>query len=601
MGLLFSVFAAEPLVFNKQVVKDPLNLKYRLVTPELVEKWMQNNAFRFDNRDLRDKVMDATVGDTLGVTYYDYATNSVTGRMMSLAPVGVHFTYMNIADPDADRFVTYDYYDYSVEPFGFIGNLFLTDQRPTGWGRVTTGANGEAVAVSHGGGVSLWVDDGEGNYNFTEYGLIGAIFPSIDINGTKAIVAVDANIDFAPDTLFLFSDYTTGAYDSKLELPWFNNVVVDTDTVFVAIGSAELWPVFNPSNPNEIGYVFSYFDAANDPAVYPGGLFIATSPDMGSTWNLMEIYTDGEIFDNEFFYLPENFSQYNNMYTSDGVFHVVFNGYGGHVTGDSIDYFIFPVVYTNSRDQRFVELTDPVVGRNPALSDQILEGFPGNGIGNAYPAIAAGPDDILAVIWQQVELVDDNTVRMADTSFYATDIYCAVSTDGGANWSAPFKVAGEEGVSDVFPNIASEIEKDENGRYWIHFLYMVDESPGVSLFGQGVDSTAIWIYKKFDITDFLTSIEDGDEVVAGGFELYQNFPNPFNPSTKIEFFVDRTMDVTLEVFNVLGEKVATLVNGKVKPGKHEVVFEANNLASGIYMYRLKAGDQVKTRKMMLMK
>lgn len=85
-------------------------------------------------------------------------------------------------------------------------------------------------------------------------------------------------------------------------------------------------------------------------------------------------------------------------------------------------------------------------------------------------------------------------------------------------------------------------------------------------------------------------------------ELDQNYPNPFNPSTTIAFGVPKNGKVTLEVFDVLGRKVATLLNAESKTaGRHTVTFNANNLASGMYIYRLKAGNSVITKKLTLIK
>jgi hypothetical protein len=85
------------------------------------------------------------------------------------------------------------------------------------------------------------------------------------------------------------------------------------------------------------------------------------------------------------------------------------------------------------------------------------------------------------------------------------------------------------------------------------------------------------------------------------FVLEQNYPNPFNPSTEISYTVPSRTHVTLTVFNVLGIKVANLVNGEKEAGNYNVLFDANNLASGIYFYRLQAGNFLQTKKMVLLK
>ena len=86
-----------------------------------------------------------------------------------------------------------------------------------------------------------------------------------------------------------------------------------------------------------------------------------------------------------------------------------------------------------------------------------------------------------------------------------------------------------------------------------------------------------------------------------GYKLLQNYPNPFNPSTSIEFTLPKPEIVTLEIFNILGQKIETLLNKTMLAGYHEIEFNGHNLSSGIYMYRIKAGDWQDMKKMVLLK
>ena len=97
-----------------------------------------------------------------------------------------------------------------------------------------------------------------------------------------------------------------------------------------------------------------------------------------------------------------------------------------------------------------------------------------------------------------------------------------------------------------------------------------------------------------------TSIHDEFQT-ARNFKLAQNYPNPFNPKTTIQFTLDKSAHTVLSVYNVLGQHVATLVDKKMASGVHEVSFNANNLSSGIYLYKIVSGEQVEIKKMVLMK
>ena len=83
--------------------------------------------------------------------------------------------------------------------------------------------------------------------------------------------------------------------------------------------------------------------------------------------------------------------------------------------------------------------------------------------------------------------------------------------------------------------------------------------------------------------------------------LEQNFPNPFNPSTTLQFVLPSRSHVTLTVFNALGQKVIELVNSVVDAGSHNVKFDGSRFASGIYFYRLQAGAFVQTRSLVLIR
>ncbi|UCE25273.1 MAG: T9SS type A sorting domain-containing protein [Candidatus Zixiibacteriota bacterium] len=87
------------------------------------------------------------------------------------------------------------------------------------------------------------------------------------------------------------------------------------------------------------------------------------------------------------------------------------------------------------------------------------------------------------------------------------------------------------------------------------------------------------------------------------YALHQNYPNPFNPRTKIAYDLKKAGHVELYVYNILGQKVATLVNGHREAGSHEVTWDAekDNAATGVYFYKIKAGEYTKTNKMILLK
>ena len=118
--------------------------------------------------------------------------------------------------------------------------------------------------------------------------------------------------------------------------------------------------------------------------------------------------------------------------------------------------------------------------------------------------------------------------------------------------------------------------------------------------GMEQDLGTISANQRLHIVEGVTSVDD-DEPVVSQYQLSQNYPNPFNPSTSIKYSVPTGSDVTLKVYDALGREVATLVNGFVAAGNHQVTLNAASLASGMYVYRLTAGTFTESRKLVVLK
>jgi len=98
-----------------------------------------------------------------------------------------------------------------------------------------------------------------------------------------------------------------------------------------------------------------------------------------------------------------------------------------------------------------------------------------------------------------------------------------------------------------------------------------------------------------------TGVSKDNSGIAQSYSLFQNYPNPFNPNTEIRFRITDYSKVTVRVYDILGREVATLVNEMQRPGTYSVPFDGTKLASGVYVYRLTAGQFAQTRKMVLVR
>ena len=130
-------------------------------------------------------------------------------------------------------------------------------------------------------------------------------------------------------------------------------------------------------------------------------------------------------------------------------------------------------------------------------------------------------------------------------------------------------------------------------------LYAVSFIDGIT--GTVVGSNGVILHTTTGGSTWIGEDPSPAETLPTEMSLSQNYPNPFNPETKIRFSIVSTQHATLTVYDLLGRRVATLVDEKKAPGRYEVAFGGARLASGVYIYRLTAGSYVETRKMLLLK
>lgn len=113
--------------------------------------------------------------------------------------------------------------------------------------------------------------------------------------------------------------------------------------------------------------------------------------------------------------------------------------------------------------------------------------------------------------------------------------------------------------------------------------------------------TSSWSDIWYFTTMVVSSVQQIGDAVPNDYSLSQNYPNPFNPSTMIEFSLPRSGYVTLKVYNTLGEDVATLVSENLLAGRYTAEWNAANLPSGVYFYRLQAAEFLETKKLVLLR
>ena len=212
---------------------------------------------------------------------------------------------------------------------------------------------------------------------------------------------------------------------------------------------------------------------------------------------------------------------------------------------------------------------------------------------NSYNVYLVRTDENGDTLWTKV--IGDITrsegydvIEAADDGFIVVGVYDSdvlmMKTDinGDTVWTR--KYATESNGFEV----GRSIKQTADGGYVIGGYY--NDSPGYELY-----------IIKTDSEGMVTGIVYSDKQLVRNFNLHQNYPNPFNPSTHIKFTIPKAEKVRIDIYNTKGQRVTTILNQKIKAGQHEIEFNAQSMASGVYYYRIETSDFLDVKKMVLLK
>lgn len=246
------------------------------------------------------------------------------------------------------------------------------------------------------------------------------------------------------------------------------------------------------------------------------------------------------------------------------------------------------------------------------------------GINWTISTMIQGLPDIDAVSFKT-----DNQFGIASFSHFGVpDISLEYTSSGGENWlslnnfylhdksiNGLINITGSSVwyfTADDMDSLHTYVYKSTNdGTSWSE-MYIVE--PATLLSSTNIDAVRLnnkiyaWtcsrgtksILKLVD-TAVVIGIKPNSQSVPSKFTLRQNYPNPFNPITKIKYDIPKTSRVSIKIYDLIGREVATLVNELKQPGYYEAIFNGNNLASGVYFYRIEADNYNAVKKMVLMK
>lgn len=198
-----------------------------------------------------------------------------------------------------------------------------------------------------------------------------------------------------------------------------------------------------------------------------------------------------------------------------------------------------------------------------------------------FGTMSVAPTGRIDVVWLDTR---DNPGSVNSSLYYSG------SMDGGVTWSANVRLSAAFNPHIGWP------QQNKMGDYF----HMLSDSAAAHLAWAGTFNGEQDVYYG-RITFPLVPVEEQPDLIPVRVALSQNYPNPFNPTTVISFQSPVSSLVSIRIFDVLGREVATLVNEEKPPGKYNVTWDASNMPSGVYLYRLTAGASVLARKMIVVK
>ncbi|NOS84409.1 MAG: T9SS type A sorting domain-containing protein [Ignavibacteria bacterium] len=519
--------------------------------------------------------------------FYDYMTNGDCRHYLQVdesAPGLLHAIYTvtdtNDVYPAANTRKTVYAYSADGGLTWTVGGPVPTSAR-TGFGNLILKPTGEAIIGMHAGTVvnaQLHIDVAPQAATWSSYNaqLPARLWPiqSIMTNG-NILLACNQNTTVAPDSL------VWGVFNGTTISQWNHLYAYNSSAV-----SNQRWASSSGANGNSIiiSNPISVVDSLN-------GNFVRlfTSSNNANTFsgptNIFRPFVDGAdtivpFFGQDAIYKPGT----NNWY-------FVMNAIGSR-------YRTARLYLIRSSDLTPVKIAD---SSNVPVMVGLYKTFAGI-TGIDHPSLGWSDDGNVLYCAYSVA-VDDTGSRGWNTR----DIFYQYSTNDGSTWSTPTRITNTPTIDEGYPSLSFWNKGSTGNTYELNISYMKDPGDGPSCFNAGQTlaeppSRNVQIYRKITDAAGPIGINNISNEVPGSYSLNQNFPNPFNPVTKIRFAIPKQSNITLEVYDVTGKLVSIIAkNVTVTAGIKEVEFNASNLPSGVYFYSLKSENFSETKKMILVK
>ncbi|MFQ5870338.1 MAG: T9SS type A sorting domain-containing protein, partial [Candidatus Zixiibacteriota bacterium] len=516
-------------------------------------------------------------GDTVGATHYDYQSNGSTGsRIVKDYLGGFHFTWMNgIGFWQGNRWVWYNFLDENVVwPWPKTGTQVNTTQG-AGYCQIDVLSDGRAVVAYHSANNALYtcigIDVIRGFGVFTEIDVPEVQsqyhyywpYTTIDRADRIHLICTEKLPSAGDPTPFMYTRSADEGYS------WTNPEIVDT-----VIGLSQIIVSSNVSDRVAIVYATREYENPEDiPDVYYIESEDGTHWDWSNKVNITN-YQPGDT-------VGAWWSDLDAVYDYGDDLHVIWNT-------PIRDRLNETLLWHWSEETGITLVAAAKWNSNPGAWNRSI----------AKVSIAVDSSDNLFALWSQFTEEDTSAGGYSNG-----DLYMSYSTDGGLTWGEPENITNSPSPgcwpgqcdNDHWSSLAEEVDD------YLHIVYINDKDAGGIPQSEGVDTENPVLYLRVENPARQANVQETKSSLPMVTSLLQNYPNPFNATTEITYQLATDGPVKLEIFNLLGEKVETVVDEKQTPGEKSVIWDASGFSSGTYFCRLTAGDLTQIRRMTLLR
>ncbi len=573
------------------------------------------------------------IGDTVtvGTTWYDYQHNGQIGRMITKDDSGyIHLVWTNGLDQAvSSRHVYYNCIDLLGEPLWALGYPVESSQR-AGFACLAVTPEGQAWPAFH----QILVDTAHSATAIDLLPRAGAFYP-FELpwyNGQNNIELIWPRIARKLDGEVLvfskrnggdgISTWALGTYDPGSWTITYTDQELTETCAFISNEAA----ASRVSNRAGIAYAagVNYADGGWD--------IHAMIDDDGLDLNPLNWWNVTNFWPPDLSQLPDTlmadadtlraYTDVNLFFDMEDVAHITFTTISYFTLEGGLSFWNSALIWhwSESYPNEFHLVAD---GWNP---DNFVE-CGGWNFRVQRPSIGQDPSTgYLYCMYQEFDVDTTHLSSFMGASGFGMpsgEVMISVSTDGGRNWSVgtnvtntitPTGAAPGQSLSETFPSMAEEVDD------YCHLTYVLDYDAGSVVQTEGTATLNSVKYHRVPKTAISpTPILENPYVLhvahmppvepsPGGapaqpakFALEQNVPNPFNPTTTIRFSLESLSQVELTLYSLTGERITSIASGVYQAGQHAVTFNASDLPSGVYFYRLEVGGRSLQKKMLLIK